>query len=508
MIMYNQEANVDKIIMDEIVLQYPELKSIIKKTSPHEVRGGVLSVLDKNKRTEHSIYKFYYELCKKDINMKHIDDMVIHLWNYINSANVERKLFAEVMTPKSLVNDMLDRLPKSVWSNKDLKWFDPCNGVGTFPSIVVQRLMKGLENVIPNPKKRYRHIIEEMIYVCELQAKNMYIFHCVFDKQDIYELNTFYGSFLSDEFDEYKKNIWGIDKFDIIIGNPPYQTTESHGKKTTGNGALWVLFSVKVISLLNDNGFLNFVTPDSWSAPTYDLMGSRESLFTDYYMKYNLLHVDFDKHFNVGVNTSTILLQKNNKYKHTTIKSNGEIKKIDLRNFNFIPKDLCDLSLSIHSKILKSNENDNKIKMRWTKPVTSNKVNEIKNAEFKYEIIDHYTYKPIRYGKNKDIDMNRKKLLFPYVGEYQVILDEKGIYGAKPQVSILFTDDVNSAFSFYNSKLIHYIMNKNKWTQYLLTQILNYIKTPKFDRQWTDKQLYKYFKLSQEEINLIESQTK
>ena len=38
--------------------------------------------------------------------------------------------------------------------------------------------------------------------------------------------------------------------------------------------------------------------------------------------------------------------------------------------------------------------------------------------------------------------------------------------------------------------------------------LLKWIPLVPFDRQWTDKQLYKYFKLSQEEINLIESQTK
>jgi hypothetical protein len=127
------------------------------------------------------------------------------------------------MTPIPLVEEMLDTLPKKVWSNPNLKWLDPCSGVGTFPSVVVQRLMKGLKKVIPNKNKRYRHIIENMIYVCEIQAKNMFIFHCIFDRPNIFELNTFYGSFLTKEFDEHMKNVWGVEKFDIVVANPPYQ---------------------------------------------------------------------------------------------------------------------------------------------------------------------------------------------------------------------------------------------------------------------------------------------
>ena len=54
------------------------------------------------------------------------------------------KTFGEVMTPLFLVNDMLDTIPKEVWINPHLKWLDPCNGIGTFFSVVVERLMNGL----------------------------------------------------------------------------------------------------------------------------------------------------------------------------------------------------------------------------------------------------------------------------------------------------------------------------------------------------------------------------
>ena len=66
----------------------------------------------------------------------------------ITTSDVDKKNFGEVMTPIYLVDEMLDLLPKHIWSNPNLKWLDPCNGVGTFPSLIVERLMIGLEEVI------------------------------------------------------------------------------------------------------------------------------------------------------------------------------------------------------------------------------------------------------------------------------------------------------------------------------------------------------------------------
>ena len=48
-------------------------------------------------------------------------------------------------------------------------------------------------------------------------------------------------------------------------------------------------------------------------------------------------------------------------------------------------------------------------------------------------------------------------------------------------------------------------MNSNKWTQYLLTQILNYIKTPDFNKIFNDSDLYKHFNLTKEETDYIEN---
>ena len=67
---------------------------------------------------------------------------------------------------------MLDILPESVFSNPNLKWLDPANGIGNFPICCYFRLMNGLKNVISDTTKRSKHIIEKMLYMVEVNAKN------------------------------------------------------------------------------------------------------------------------------------------------------------------------------------------------------------------------------------------------------------------------------------------------------------------------------------------------
>jgi site-specific DNA-methyltransferase (adenine-specific) len=82
----------------------------------------------------------------------------------------KKKKYGEVLTPQFLVNHMLDTLPEAVWSNPDLKWLDPCAGRnGIFPITVYDRLMDGLAEWEPDAYIRSNHIMNNMLYMVELQ---------------------------------------------------------------------------------------------------------------------------------------------------------------------------------------------------------------------------------------------------------------------------------------------------------------------------------------------------
>jgi hypothetical protein len=346
--MYNQEYIVDEIIKKDLTKQYPELKKLIKKTSPHEIRGGIMSVLDKDRRVYRDI-KFYENLNKECEYNTYTDEIVVNVRKYIEVADCEVKDFGEVMTPISLVEDMLNTLPDDVWTNKDLKWFDPCAGIGTFPSVIVQRLMKGLKKQIPNPKKRYKHIIEEMIYVCELQAKNLFAFHYIFDKPDIYELNTFYGSFLTDEFNEHMKNEWNIEKFDIIVGNPPYQENNLNQRYQK---SLWDKFVLKSLDILFESGFLCMVHPAGWRNVSGKFKELQKIMFNKK-ITYLEIHNEKDglKIFGAETRYDFYCLQNTRNNILTRIKGeDGVIEEVDLTKLNFLPNGKISQIISLVAK--------------------------------------------------------------------------------------------------------------------------------------------------------------
>jgi len=143
----------------------------------------------------------------------------------LKPKTIEKKKFGEVFTPMKLVNEMLDKLPKEVWKNKNLKWFDPANGMGNFPIAVYLRLIEGLKEEISDKNKRKKHILENMLYMCELNKKNVLISKQIFDINNDYKLNIYCGDSL--KINTNKE--WKLQSFDIIMGNPPYQEVDKKG---------------------------------------------------------------------------------------------------------------------------------------------------------------------------------------------------------------------------------------------------------------------------------------
>src|ERR1017187_5315658 len=140
------------------------------------------------------------------------------------------KQFGDVPTPEWLVNDILNTLPEETWSNPNLKFLDPCVGIGSFTRVIVYKLMSGVEKFEPNEEKRYRHIVENQLYVGELQSKHILSFKLIFDPQDEYNMNIYNGSYLDGCFDNHMKDVWGVDKFDIIVMNPPFSISKKKRK--------------------------------------------------------------------------------------------------------------------------------------------------------------------------------------------------------------------------------------------------------------------------------------
>ena len=221
-----------------------------------------------------------------DMSAARIDEII---QKYLPVRKIEKDKYGEVFTPTTLINEMFDKLPKSVWKNKDLKWLDPANGTGNFPMLAYTKLMTGLEKEIPNKQKRSDHIIKNMLYMVELNPKNVAISRKIFGS----DANIACANFLTEE-DKWKKEFGGIDKFDIIMGNPPYnsggiraKTTQKVKRDQTKSKSIWPDFVKNSLTLLkNTNSYLLFIHPASWislKSKNGDLIISRQLIYLRYY---------------------------------------------------------------------------------------------------------------------------------------------------------------------------------------------------------------------------------
>ena len=138
------EDVIDMLIIDGIPGMTDQYRDIIISLPSDKKRMTILSLLDKDR----NLFKEIKSLTDKNINkVDHINDIVVMLREYVKVGDVEKKKFGEVMTPLTLVDEMLDTFPSEVWLNPNLKWLDPANGVGPFPIMVIKRLKIGRAHV-------------------------------------------------------------------------------------------------------------------------------------------------------------------------------------------------------------------------------------------------------------------------------------------------------------------------------------------------------------------------
>ena len=292
------------------------------------------------------------------ISEKSLIDTPKELLELINDClkpkEIEKKENGEVFTPMVLVNEMLDKLPPEVWKNHELKWLDPTSGMGNFTIAVYLRLMESLKNIILDTQKRKKHILENMLYMCELNKKNVFICNQIFDINNEYRLNIYNGDSL--KLDYYKQ--FKIKEYDIIIGNPPYNAS---GTKASGN-TIWQLFVNNSIKLLKNNGYICFIHPNGWRKPNTEkgkFYGLFEKMTKENTMLYLEIHDTKDgmKQFQCGTRYDFYVLQKKknyDNYKTKIIDQNNVSYELSLCKYKWLAN--CELEI-IDCLIAKDNEN-------------------------------------------------------------------------------------------------------------------------------------------------------
>jgi hypothetical protein len=369
---------------------------------------------------------------RKLYNINEPDKLLEFINDNLKPKDVEKKIRGEVFTPMKLVGEMLNTLPEEVWKNPNLKWLDPAAGMGNFPVAVYMRLIEGLKYVkgYEDEEKRRKHILENMLYMVEIDKTNVFMMRKIFCGK-IYKLNIFEGSFIN--FSPNKKNIFkkiNIDiKFDIILGNPPFQYKEENKQAQP----IWHLFIKRSYEeLLKDKGYLLFVHPSGWR----DIDGITRFIY-NYIKENNLIYLSMNSFKEgqrifggSGTNFDYYLVQNiktNNNITNINDIDNKEYK-INLNNFDFVPSG----KINTFQKLLTKKEKVEIIYDRTMYGTDKDNMNDNKNDIYKFNCIYSITQKDgckFKYSKEKKGHFGIPKVIWSNGAGTYPIIDENGKYG-------------------------------------------------------------------------------
>jgi hypothetical protein len=350
---------------------------------------------------------------------------------------------------EELWTEIIDKIPDEVFLNPDIKILNVACGYGTESKVIVRRMRKlGFDN----------DYINNRIYVLDkaIWATNRMMLHGRFK-------NVIRADFLT----------WETDmKFDIVVGNPPYQASTAAIKcKNNKQGGFWWAFLTKAVELSSENTTIAMIVPTSiFSISNFGKETNKITFIYKNNFKFIGIYPDVSHHFNVGIRISAFVMSKNY-VGQCLILNNNDSTYCDVDASCPIPFDVTPDNLSILNKTYSSK------KWKFTecdKSKESDLVVKINGGRFK-------KYDKLFIGRSSDTNHSAQTM---------VIADTKNLANYK---------------TIFNSKLFCYVFKiLGGEAGQSSTGILQSLPMVDTNMAWSDVELYNHFNLTNKEIELIE----
>jgi len=268
----------------------------------------------------------------------------------------------------------------------------------------------------------------------------------------------------------------GDMKFDVIVGNPPYQAPNGISSK------LWIDFVLQASSLIKHNGYVGMIVPNSWIKPLSNEPSSNSKKLNSFIFNNEIVHTNLDtrEYFNVSVITSYFVICANGK------------KNSDTNWFSTRPKDITD---KLFSKIEKRFVSADETPWKRFKAVSC------MTEDFKFPI---KAKKGIMYSQYDDKKLRTApKVIITRDLGYFVLEDNAGEFGFywQARAYICQTEfEAKSAYSFFSSEYIKTIMKRFQWTPQTDFILLSMLKLPKFDKIFSNSDIEDFYGVSFEDV--------
>lgn len=485
----------------------------------------------------------------------------------------------EVFTPPEVANKIIDLLPQELFENPNTTFLDPCCKSGVFLREIAKRLIKGLEFYFPNLDERIEHIFSKQLFgiaVTELTSllsrRSVYcskypnsrfsvyqfpedkpqgniifqrINHSWEDGKCIYcgasqknydrseDLETYAYQFIHNLDVEKIFNM----KFDVIIGNPPYQLSDGGG---IGSSAIPLYHKFVETAMKLNPRFLTMIIPSRWFSGGRGLDEFRERMLHDDQIR--VLHdfIDASSCFpgvEIKGGICFFLWERG---------SNGFCKIVTHISNGDVVESVRPLLEPNMTTFLRYVEQINILrKVRRAKEASFSDIITA-NDPFGFDIRVNGSYKRIKpnfsltrfegsvdfyyngwrkkgvgYIKRTDIHKNQDlidkyKIFIPKawgVGDPQTDFLNSFMVGPNSASTETYLtvgpfkneQETINALSYMQSKFFHFMVSMKKITQNCMKNVYSLVPLQDFSKSWTDEELYAKYNLTNEEISFIES---